>query len=294
MSTTFEVGDLTIQRIVEQEIPLFDPLTFLPDVTPEILAENRGWLEQAGAFDPATSKLVLCVQSYVVRTPHHTVLVDTCVGNDKNRPSHSFWHQQKSTTYMDGLAAHGLSVEDIDYVMCTHLHVDHVGWNTKLLDGRWVPTFPNARYVFSKKEFDYWAAENAREEVGPIADSVLPIVNANRADLVANDYGLGDHIRMTPTPGHTPDHVAVLLGKGRNEAVLTGDLIHSPLQMRYPDISMRADYDRKQAAVTRRAFLECHCDTGTLVCTGHFPSPSSGKVTRRGDSFDFKVASRAG
>jgi glyoxylase-like metal-dependent hydrolase (beta-lactamase superfamily II) len=214
MRTTFKVGDLTIQRIVEQEVPLFDPLTFLPDLTPEILAENRAWLEQAGALDPATSYLVLCVQSYVVRTPHHTVLIDTCVGNHKERPARPFWHQQTSTTYMDGLAAHGLRVEDIDYVMCTHLHADHVGWNTKLLDGRWVPTFPNARYVFSKKEFDYWVAENAREEVGPIADSVLPIVNANRADLVASDYRLGDHIRMTPTPGHTPDHVAVVLGKG--------------------------------------------------------------------------------
>ena len=290
MSTTFTVGDLTIHRIIEQEIPFFDPLTFFPELTAKTLAENRGWMEQAGALDAATSKIVLCIQSYVVRTPHYTVLIDTCVGNHKDRTSRPFWHQQNSSTYMDNLAAHGLTVDDIDYVMCTHLHVDHVGWNTKLLDGRWVPTFPNARYVFSQKEFDYWAAENAREEIGPIADSVLPIVQANQAEFVTSDHVLGDHIRLTPTPGHSPDHFAVLLGKGHNAAVLTGDLIHSPLQARFPELGMRADYDGRQGSITRRKFLECHCDTGILVCTGHFPSPSVGAVTRWENGFRFTAA----
>jgi len=286
MTTRFAVGDITIQRIIEQEQPLFDPLTFLPGLTQERLEENRGWLEQARALDKATGQLVLCVQSYVVRTPHHTILVDSCVGNHKDRPGRPFWHQKSDDTYMRNLAAAGLSVEDIDYVLCTHLHVDHVGWNTRLENGRWVPTFPKARYVFSKKEFDYWSAEHAKEPVPPIADSVLPIVEAKRADLVASDFGLGDHIRLEPTPGHTPDHVAVRIeNKGRAEAVLTGDLIHTPLQARYPEQSMRADVDQKQSAVTRRRFLEKYCDSGTLCCMAHFPSPSVGRLSRWGDGF---------
>ncbi len=287
MNSTFTIGDLTIHRLIEDEKPFFDPLTFFPDATPELIAENRDWMVDSGALDAATGQIVLCIQSYIVRTPHHTILIDTCVGNDKPRPTRPFWDNMKGTAYMDGLAKHGLKVEDIDYVMCTHLHVDHVGWNTRLINGKWVPTFPNARYVFAQKEFDYWAAENAKEEVGPIADSVLPIVEAKMADLVSSDFQLNDHIRLSSTPGHTPDHFAVLLGKSGKDAVVSGDLIHSPLQARYPELGMRADYDQKQGSVTRRKFLECYCDTGTLVCTGHFPSPSTGKVARWDNGFRF-------
>jgi glyoxylase-like metal-dependent hydrolase (beta-lactamase superfamily II) len=288
MTTRFAVGDgITIQRIVEQEQPLFDPLTFFPGLTQERLEGNRAWLEQARALDRATGQLVLCIQSYVVRTPHHTILVDSCVGNHKERPDRPFWHQKTDDTYMRNLAAAGLSVEDIDYVLCTHLHVDHVGWNTRLENGRWVPTFPKARYVFSRREYDHWTAEHAKTPLGPIADSVLPVVEAKRADLVASDFVLGEHIRLEPTPGHTPDHVAVRVESrgGRVEAVLTGDLIHSPLQARYPEQSMRADFDPAQAARTRRRFLESYCDTGALCCMAHFPSPSAGRLTRWGEGF---------
>jgi glyoxylase-like metal-dependent hydrolase (beta-lactamase superfamily II) len=287
MTTRFAVGDVTVHRIVEQEQPLFDPLTFFPGLTRERLEENRAWLEAARALDPASGNLVLCIQSYVLRTPRHTILIDTCVGNHKDRPARPFWHRKTDDTYMRALAAEGLSVEDIDYVMCTHLHVDHVGWNTRLEDGRWVPTFPKARYVFAKKEYDFWVQEHAREPQGPIADSVLPIVEAGRAELVDHGFTLDDHISLEPTPGHTPDHVAVRLGRSaaRPDAVFTGDLIHSPLQARYPEQSMRADFDPQQAARTRRAFLERYCDTGTLCCMAHFPSPSAGRITRWGEGF---------
>ena len=292
MNSTFTIGDLTVHRLIEDEKPFFDPLTFFPDATPELIAENKSWMVDSGALDAATGQIVLCIQSYIVRTPHHTILIDTCVGNDKPRATRPFWDRMKGTAYMDGLAKHGLKVEDIDYVMCTHLHVDHVGWNTRLINGKWVPTFPNARYIFAQKEFDYWAAENAKEEVGPIADSVLPIVEAKMADLVASDFQLNDHVRLSPTPGHTPDHFAVLLGKSGKDAVVSGDLIHSPLQARYPELGMRADYDQKQGSVTRRKFLECYCETSTLVCTGHFPSPSTGKVTRWDNGFRFTASSK--
>jgi len=283
----FDLGELSLQRVVEQEIPFFDPLTFFPHLTADRLEENRSWLEPL-ALDPVTGLIVLCIQSYVVRTPHHTILIDSCVGNHKDRTSRPFWHMRDDPTYMRNLAAAGLTVDDIDFVMCTHLHVDHVGWNTRLDNGHWVPTFPKARYVFAERELAYWTAENAKEPIGPMVDSVLPIIAAQRADVVKSDHVLNEFVRLMPTPGHTPDHFAVALGRGgKDAAVVTGDLIHSPLQARYPELSMRADFDPEQGSVTRRKFLESYCDTDTLICTAHFPSPSCGHVKRWDDGFRF-------
>ena len=278
MSLKFNVGDITVQRIIEGEYPFMPALDFLPGLTPDLLAANRSWMQPAHL--DARDWLVLCIQSYVLRTPHHNILVDTCVGNDKDRPTRPIWHMKTDNSYMAALAAAGLRVEDIDIVMCTHLHVDHVGWNTRLENGRWVPTFPNARYMFADKEFAYWNAENAKAPVLPFADSVLPIVAAGRHQLVSSAHELDDHIRLMPTPGHTPDHFAVVMGKGRDAAVITGDLIHSPIQARYPEMSMRADVDPVQSGATRRAFLERYCDTDTVCCTAHFASPSRMKVKR--------------
>jgi glyoxylase-like metal-dependent hydrolase (beta-lactamase superfamily II) len=287
MGTSFSVGELTVDRIVEMERPYVEPSAFFPSIAPGLIDENRSWLEGFG-LDRATGLLVLCFQSYVVRTPHHTVLIDSCIGNDKDRPGRPNWHKKTDPTFMRRLAAVGLSVEDIDVVMCTHLHLDHVGWNTRLDNGRWVPTFPKARYLFSKIEYDHWAAEHAKTPSECIADSVIPIVEAKRAEFIRSDFGLDDHVTLLPTPGHTPDHFAVCLGRGGRDAVVTGDLIHSPVQMRFPDLNSRPDYDPKQAAATRRSFLERCCDTATLCCTAHFPSPSVGHVTRWGDGFRFK------
>ena len=155
MSLSFSVGDLTIQRVIEQETSFLPALDLLPGLTPEVLAENRTWLRQANALDDA-DVLILCFQSYIIRTPHHTILVDSCIGNDKPRPLRPKWNTKTDDTYMRALKAAGVSVGDIDYVMCTHLHVDHVGWNTRLENGRWVPTFPKARYVFSDRELEFW------------------------------------------------------------------------------------------------------------------------------------------
>jgi glyoxylase-like metal-dependent hydrolase (beta-lactamase superfamily II) len=283
LSLSFALGDLVIHRIIEQETTFIPALELLPGLTPEVLAENRSWLRQAGAIDPQ-DVLILCFQSYVVRTPHHTILVDSCIGNDKPRPRPK-WNMKSDDTYLRALAAAGFGVDDIDFVMCTHLHADHVGWNTRLENGRWLPTFPNARYVFAQNEFDYWTEQNAKTPVAPFGDSVLPVVEANKAELVRADHQIGDHVRLTPTPGHTPGHVAITLGLGGNNAVLTGDLIHSPLQALHPELSVKFDLDPVQAAATRRNVLERYCDTETLFCTAHFPSPSAGKIRRRGDGF---------
>ena len=284
MSLKLAVGDLTIHRIIEQETTFLPAMDLFPTLTPELLAENRPWLQGTGALD-ARDVLVLCFQSYIVKTPHHTILIDSCIGNDKPRPLRPNWNMKTDNTYMRMLATAGFAVEDIDFVMCRHLHVDHVGWNTRLDNDRWIPTFPNARYIFGKEEFDYWTAENAKTPAPPFIDSVLPVVEAKRAEIVRNDYEIGDHLRILPTPGHTPGHIAFTFGRGKEDAVFCGDLMHSPLQTRYPGLSAKFDVDQAQAASTRRGFLERYCDTDTLCCTAHFPSPSMGKIRRRGEGF---------
>ena len=282
MSLTFRVGDLTIHRIVELVAPFVPAREMLPALTTAQLEENRHWLEPA-SIGPG-DVFILSYQSYVVRTPHHVILVDSCLGNDKPR-ARPEWDMKTDATWMRSLAAAGLRVEDVDFVMCTHLHVDHIGWNTRLDDGRWVPTFPKARYVFSRREVEATELLHREKPNPAYIDSVLPVLEAGRAELVDDAWQLGDHVRLLPTPGHTVGHVSFCFGKGRDDAVLTGDLIHVPLQMRYPELSFARDRDPVQAAATRRAFLERWCDTPTVCCTAHFPSPSVGRVRRWGEGY---------
>ena len=286
--TSFKVGDITIHRIVEQEGGFFDPLTFFPSLTPEVLAENNGWMTDGGYLDDK-GQVVLCIQAYLMQTPHHNILIDSCVGNDKPRATRPFWDKLKLDTFEKNFAATGVSMDKIDYVMCTHLHVDHVGWNTKLVNGQWVPTFNNAKYVFSDRELEYWTEQEKKDPAnnGPITDSVLPIVAAKREQVVKSDFVLNDIVKLIPTPGHTIDHYSVQVGKAGADAVITGDMIHSPLQAKYPELGMRADYNSPQAGESRRKLFSCLCDTSTLVCTAHFPSPSSGRMQRDGDGFKF-------
>ncbi len=285
MPDIISLGDITIQRIVEQETALFGAQGFLPTLSDDVLAENRNWMQPT--YLDAADNLKLCIQSYVVRTPHHTILVDSCIGNDKPRPNRPDWHMQKSDTWMRNLAGIGLTVADIDVVMCTHLHVDHVGWNTRLDNGAWVPTFPNAEYLFSAIELEHWQARHAKDPLASpwIGDSVLPILDAKRERLVTSEDAIGDSVRLIPTPGHTIDHFSVLVGAAGQDALITGDMIHSPLQARYPELGMRADYDQVQGGATRRKIFSCYCDTSTLICTAHFPLPSMGRVTKWGEGF---------
>ena len=283
------LGGIEWRRIVESEEPDFDVFFLLPDANEETIAPHRAWLEPR-FLDPASNRLVMAMQSYLLRTRHHTVLVDACVGNDKERRFHPPWAHRRSTRWLDNLAAAGLAPENIDFVMCTHLHADHVGWNTRLAGGRWVPTFPNARYVFARTEYEHWIALNEggkKYSDGCIDDSVLPVVEAGQAEIVADDYEFDDEIRFAPTPGHTPGHVAIELESQGARAVLSGDVCHTPLQCREPGWSAIGCSDRSQSAATRRAFLEQHCGTDTLVMTAHFPAPSVGFVRARGDAFDF-------
>ena len=287
MTVKLDLGNVTIHRIVEQEAPLFLVSDFFPTLTKDMLDENRSWLEPR--YFTGDGKVVLCVQSYIVKTPHHTIMIDSCVGNHKHRPARPFWHMMKSDQYEKNLAAAGFGVGDIDYVMCTHLHVDHVGWNTRLENGRWVPTFPKAKYVFAERELEFWSQKEKEDadKVPWMTDSVLPIVAARRHELVKSDHTLSDLVKLIPTPGHTIDHFAVRIGKPGQDAIVTGDMIHSPIQARYPEVTHFIDYDPAQGVQSRRKVFESVCDTSTLMCMAHFASPSMGHMTRWGEGFRF-------
>jgi glyoxylase-like metal-dependent hydrolase (beta-lactamase superfamily II) len=275
---------MTIHRIVEQEGSFMNAFEMFPGLAPDVLGSNHDWMARAGAID-ADNMLQLCFQSYVIKTPHHVVLVDSCIGNDKQRPQRPAWNMKADTRFATGLAAAGVTVDDIDFVLCTHMHADHVGWNTRLENGRWVPTFPRARYMFSETEYRAWSDANTKAPVLAFQDSVLPVIEAGRAEIVGDDHGIGDHIRFMPTPGHTMGHLAFAFGKGRDAAVAPGDLIHSPLQALYPDLSSKFDIDQVLAGQTRRSFLQRYADTETLCCMAHFPSPSVGRIKPWGEGF---------
>src|ERR1700757_2214013 len=223
MSREFNVGDLSIHRIIEQETTFLPALDLFPQLTPDLLAQNKDRLRKIGAIDDSDT-LILCFQSYVVRTPHHTILIDSCIGNDKPRPLRPKWNMKTDDTYMHALKAAGFSVDDIDFVMCTHLHVDHVGWNTRMDNGRWVPTFPKARYLFARTEWEHWSTEEDAGARRIMADSVQPVLDAGLATLVETDHRVSDELWLEHTPGHTPGHVSVRLSSGDGEAVITGDL----------------------------------------------------------------------
>jgi glyoxylase-like metal-dependent hydrolase (beta-lactamase superfamily II) len=286
LTTTLPLGPVTIRRIVEQEGAFFDAREFFPKLTDEMLAEHRAWL--VPNYIDRNGQVVLCIQSYLVETPHHKILIDTCVGNHKKRPARPFWNMLASDRYEKNLAAGGVRVDDIDFVMCTHLHVDHTGWNTRLENGRWVPTFPKARYLFAERELAFWSERN---KTNPAAcpwmeDSVLPIVAAQRAEIVNSAHQFSDLVTLIPTPGHTIDHFSVHVGKPGADALITGDMIHSPLQARYPELGMFSDYDSALAGRTRRDIFGRFCDSATLICTAHFPSPSMGRLVRWKHAFD--------
>ncbi len=280
------VGQLKLSRVLEMIMP-FERRKFFPDNTDEDWEPHRSWLEP-DALDPATDSLLLPMQSYVVQTPQHTILIDTCVGNHKHRPNRPQWHLKNDDSWLAALKANAIDPREVDYVMCTHLHSDHVGWNTRLDNGRWVPTFPNASYIFSEKELSSWR-DDGHEKFArdPYEDSVSPVVEAGLSQLVADDHVLNDYVRLEPTPGHTLGHVAVVLESAGAKAVMSGDLMHSPVQCAHPEWHPWPDWDPQLAATTRRGFLERYADTDTLICTAHFPLPSAGKIISQGEAFRF-------
>jgi glyoxylase-like metal-dependent hydrolase (beta-lactamase superfamily II) len=275
----WKVGDVTITKVVE--IEMASKMTWIvPQATPQNLL-SVGWCRPH--FVTPEGKAIMSVHALVVESRGRRILVDTCVGNDKTLLNPA-WNQRQGPFLAD-LDAAGFPADAIDTVLCTHLHVDHVGWNTKLQDGRWVPTFANARYLWHRDEYDYWSKTEQDDYGRVIAESVAPVYEAGQVDLVAGDHVVTDEVRLEPTPGHTPGHVSVCIRSRGEEAVITGDLMHHPVQCAHPEWGSSADSDAAAALATRRDFLARHADRAVLVIGTHFATPTAGRIVRDGDSY---------
>ena len=267
------VGDIKITRVVEIE-SLGGSRFILPDATREACLPYT-WMQPH--FMDEQGNLQMSVHALVVDTGDRRILVDTCIGNDKERHVPNWSHLQ--THFLQDLSDAGYPPETIDTVLCTHLHVDHVGWYTMLVDGQWVPTFPNARYLFAKTEWEHWDANEDESVYGPVlADSVRPVVEAGLVDLVDVDHRVCAEVCLEPTPGHTPGHVSVHIRSGGAEALITGDCIHHPVQMSRPDWCSSADVDQAQGKQTRESLLERYVDDQILIIGTHFATPTAGHV----------------
>jgi len=280
---SLSVGRLRVSAVVERAGPT-RPTWLLPDALPEAVERHRGWLSPH--FLDGNGRFLQSVHSFVLRAPGLTALVDTCIGNDKDRGGRPPFHMLR-TSFLDDLRAGGVPPESVDLVICTHLHVDHVGWNTRLDDGRWVPTFPRARYLFGRAEWEHWSSEGEDGTARIMADSVAPVLDAGLALLVDMDHRVSDELWLEPTPGHTPGHVSVRLASGGAEAVITGDLMHHPVQVAEPGWSSHFDSDVEQARKTRREFCERYADRPVTVLGTHFHHPTAGRIVRHGESLRF-------
>ncbi|MDX1382734.1 MAG: MBL fold metallo-hydrolase [Thermoanaerobaculia bacterium] len=280
----WQIGNVKITRVVELEIA-GGTRFILPDALRDAVLPIR-WLRPH--FADEDGNLIMSIHALVVETPTRRILVDTCLGNDKERQI-PLWHM-RSGPFLDDLESAGYPADSIDTVLCTHLHVDHVGWNTRLVDGRWVPTFENASYLFGREEWEHWDAHADEDQMGiAVDDSVRPIVEADLHQLVEVDHDLGEGVTLEPTRGHTPGHVSVRIRSRGEEALITGDFIHHPCQMARLGWCSSADFDAEQAKATRLAMLESLADRPVLVIGTHFATPSAGRVVRDGDAYRLDV-----
>ncbi len=273
----WRIGNVQVTQIVELTTASLGPY-LLPQATPDLLLPVP-WLKP---FIDDSGKIILSMHALVVETGAQTLVVDTCIGNDKPR-SYPRWNLMQSD-FLQRFEAAGFATDSVDAVMCTHMHVDHVGWNTRLVDGAWQPTFANARYLFAEKEWAYW--RNEPQEYGPvIEDSVQPIFDAGMADLVAEDHRLSDEVWLESTPGHTPGHVSVHISSQGEEAVITGDMIHHPCQIAHADWASTADWDTVMSCGTRESFIERYAGQPVLIIGTHFAGPAAGRIVRDEDSY---------
>jgi glyoxylase-like metal-dependent hydrolase (beta-lactamase superfamily II) len=277
----WRIGRVTVTKIVELEVTGGSRF-ILPQATYEEILPIA-WLQPH--FADERGRLKMSIHALVVETPEHRIIVDTCLGNDKQNRRIPTWNNLQGPFLAD-LASAGYPRESIDTVLCTHLHVDHVGWNTMLKDGRWVPTFPRARYLMGRVEFAHWRSQRERDDMAAIfADSVAPIHEAGLADLVETDHRICDEITLVPTTGHTPGHVSVHIRSEGETALITGDFMHHPCQIARPDWSSTADSDPDEARATRERMLDELAGRPVLVIGTHFAGATAGRIVRDGDAY---------
>jgi glyoxylase-like metal-dependent hydrolase (beta-lactamase superfamily II) len=297
--TSFRIGEATVQIIPEHEGNPMPLSVAMPAVTPEDLRRAGNWLQDP-AFGPTPEQSVLNLSwhAYVVRVAGRTVMVDTGLGNEKDRPEMIAFAAGRSTDVLGRLRDAGICAEDVDLVICTHLHFDHVGWNTVLKDGRWVPTFPAARYVFTRSDYEFFRVASERDPVsGPaFGDSVQPIVEAGLADLVDPGHVLIEDAQtrlwLEDAAGHSPGSVIVRLHSSSSEAVFSGDLIHHPVQLVRPGaINLAMEHHPEKAAATRIRVVESLADSGIAVFPAHFTGSPGGRILRDGPGFRWEALS---
>ena len=280
--------DIEVATLIEREGPQRKTRELFPSADRERALRHFREMEPF-LYLPASDRIYNTYQSFLLRIPGKTILIDTCVGEDKARPPQFMTYPKQP--WLEALVAEGLAFEDIDLVICTHLHVDHVGWNTRLVDGHWQPTFPKAKYIFGRIECEYWEAQvnKGNDLAGRIwTDSCLPILRSGQADLVEMDADLGDGLRLRPAPGHTPGMFCVSVTRGGEDKVMfVADVLHHPLQCREPDWSTGFCTDPVLAAKTRRELFEEIADTDTLVIPEHVPFPTVGRIETDGDRFRY-------
>ncbi len=290
MTQTWKIGDATVTRIEEQVGPNDVAAgQFLPDIVRSRFEQHLSWMVPVH-YDPARDRLITSCHSWLIRTGSRTILLDTCGGNHKERPWLPRFHQQ-NTPYLERLRAAGVAPEDIDMVLCTHLHADHVGWNTRLENGRWVPTFPNARYLYSRLEDERWNPEigdrRARnpDRARVYDDSILPVIAAGQAVLIETEHTIDEQLAVRPAPGHTPGQVLLDLRDGAEAGVFCGDVIHHPVQVYEPTWNNRADEQPEVARATRQRVLEHCAASGALLFPTHFAAPHVVAIERRAEGF---------
>lgn len=282
---SWRVGDVKITKVVELEMTGGSKF-LLPQATREAILPVA-WLRPHFADDEG--RLRMSIHAFIVETPTQRIVVDTCLGNDKQDRRIPHWNDRHGPFLRD-LAEAGYPRESINTVLCTHLHVDHVGWNTMKVENRWVPTFPQARYLMGREEFEHWRGNTAREDMRPIlADSVLPVFDAGLVDLVETDHRIGDEISLIPTFGHTPGHVSVRIVSRGEEALITGDFLHHPCQIAHPEWSSTADSDGEQAHATRLRMYDQLAGRPVLVLGTHFAGATAGHLVRDGDAYRLEV-----
>ncbi|MFD5892256.1 MBL fold metallo-hydrolase [Streptomyces sp. NPDC060334] len=293
MQDTHEItlGDVTITRIEETHGPIMPTDQFFPDLPEQAWKDQRAMLvpDHLGADD---AMVHAAMQTWLLRSEGSTILVDTGVGNDKSRPAVAAWDHLR-LDYLGNLARAGVRPEDVDLVINTHLHVDHVGWNTRLVDGDWVPTFPNATYLMPKADFEFWNPANNPDIAGGVnenvfEDSVAPVHAAGQVLLGEEGHTIDGSLRLEAAPGHTPGSSVVTLTSGSDRALFAGDLMHTPLQVTHPDHNSCFCEDPAQSRSTRRRLLGWAADTGALVLPAHFSGHSALEVEHQGSGFAIK------
>ncbi|MCC6211518.1 MAG: MBL fold metallo-hydrolase [Burkholderiales bacterium] len=289
---TWVLGDVRVSRIEETlGEASYPPAEYFSEFDPAVIERHRGWLVPEH-YVPARNALITSVHSWLIRTPRHTILLDACAGNHKQRQWWPRFHLQ-TTPFLERLRAAGAAPGDIDIVMCTHLHADHIGWNTVLRDGRWVPTFPRAKYLMSRQECEFWdprgkPAELAEDPGRRVAfpDSVLPVLEAGQAQLLEGAHAIDDTLQVEPAPGHTPGHMILrLVTRQGAGGVFSGDALHHPLQVYLPHWNSRFCAMPEEARATRRRLLEHCAERGAWLFPTHFGAPHVAAIEARADAF---------